>query len=253
MIPATPAVYTGRVAHQRYGKIRNAFTKRLFLTYLDLDALPGQLQGIPLFTARGTALVRFRERDYLDGTSAPLAPRIRDRVAAELGFRPGGPVHFLGHLRTAGWLFNPLVVYYCFDAGELAALVLEVTNTPWGQRHRYVLDARAGVTTATRAKALHVSPFFGMDQTYHFRWVAPGPHVGLHIRVTEGDHTAFVAELTGEQQPLTATTAPRILRRYPLMPLRVTVAIYLQAVRLVVKGVRYFPNPQAGRPKGDYR
>ena len=253
MIPTTPAVYIGRVSHQRFGTVKNAFSKRLFLTYLDLDALPGQLDGVPWFSACGRALARFRERDFLDSTSAPLAPRIRDRVEAELGFRPDGPVHLLAHLRTAGWLFNPLAVYYCFDAGELAALVLEVTNTPWGQRHWYVLDGRCGLTTATRAKAMHVSPFFGMDQTYDFRWRAPGPSVDLRIRVTEGGRTAFVAQLTGEHQPLTATTAPRILRRYPLMPLRVTVAIYLQAVRLVAKGVRYYPNPQTGHRKGDPR
>ena len=139
----TVAIYEGTVRHRRFVPLRE-FAPKLFLAYLDVDALPGSLDRLPLWSARRPAPVRFRRRDFLDGTDRPLGAAVRDLVQARLGRRPTGPVHLLAQLRTFGWLFNPLAVYYCWtaDGRALDAVVLEVTNTPWGERHWYVLDAR---------------------------------------------------------------------------------------------------------------
>ena len=143
------AVYEGTARHRRLTPRAREFAPRLFLAYLDVDALPGSLDGLPGWSARRPALVRFRRRDFLDGRPGPLGDAVRDLVEARLGRRPEGTVHLLAHLRTFGWLFNPLSVYYCRRPdGALDALVLEVTNTPWGERHWYVIDGSAGALGA---------------------------------------------------------------------------------------------------------
>jgi DUF1365 family protein len=73
------------------------------------------------------------------------------------GSAPAGPIRLLTHLRTFGHCFNPVSFYYCFTPQEqLDAVVAEVTSTPWGERHAYVLE-RSGegpVLAASFAKAL---------------------------------------------------------------------------------------------------
>src|ERR1700733_12017890 len=108
------AIYHGTVAHRRFGADAREFTPKLFLAYLDVDALPGSLDEIPLWSARHVAPVRYRRQDFFDGSARPLGESVRDLVEQELGRRPSGSVMVLAHLRTFGWLFNPLAAYYCW-------------------------------------------------------------------------------------------------------------------------------------------
>ena len=218
------AIYEGTVRHRRFAPTLREFAPKLFLAYLDVDALPGSLDHLPLWSARRSAPVRFRSRDFLDGTDRPLAAAVRDLVQARLGRRPTGPVHLLAQLRTCGWLFNPLAVYYCWtpDGRALDAIVLEVTNTPWGQRHWYVLDAHGNPNTTTTAKAMHVSPFLPMDVDYRITWNTPGTELNLRIEVERRSHArlrcrALVAP--HDRHPSRARSP--LLARYPMLPLRV--------------------------------
>ena len=224
--------------HRRFAPTLREFAPKLFLAYLDVDALPGSLDRLPLWSARRPAPVRFRPRDFLDGTDRPLGAAVRDLVQARLGRRPTGPVHLLAQLRTFGWLFNPLAVYYCWtpDGRALDAIVLEVTNTPWGQRHWYVLDAQSNMTTTTTAKAMHVSPFLPMDVDYRITWTVPDAELNLRIEV-ERDHTpVFDAELALRRTTIDRRRAVTVLARYPMLPLRVSAGIYAKAARLFAAG-----------------
>ena len=234
------AIYSGTVRHRRESAVLRSFTPKLFLAYLDVDALPGSLDGVPCWSARRAAPVRFRRRDFLDGGTGPLGPAVRDLVEARLGRRPLGPVFLLAQLRTFGSLFNPLAVYYCWSPGGAAldAVVLEVTNTPWGERHWYVLDAKNNTNTTTTAKAMHVSPFVPMDVDYRITWTVPDAELYLRIEV-ERDHAAvFDAELAMSRTTISRGRAVAILARYPLLPLRISAGIYAKAAGLFARGVR---------------
>ena len=68
--------------------------------------------------------------------------------------------------------------------GELHSVLAEVTNTPWGERHSYLLSDRtpgSAVRGGRFAKQLHVSPFMGMDHLYQARATRPGPTLSVHI------------------------------------------------------------------------
>ena len=188
------------------------------MAYLDLDELPQLLGG--RLVRRRPGLVRFRRRDYLGDPSVPLADAVRDLVG-----EPAPKIRVLTNLRTLGHCFNPVSFYYCFDDAEnLEAVVAEVTNTPWGERHAYVLESRR----SEQDKAMRVSPFMGMEQRYTVSVAPPGPTISVHIESRENDDRAFDATLKLHRRPLRASLGA--LRTLPL--------IYGHAVVLRAKGVR---------------
>jgi DUF1365 family protein len=226
------------------------FAPRLFLAHLDVDALPSTLDGIPGWSARHHAPIHFRRRDFFDGGEWPLGDAVRDLVEQRLGRRPTGPVTLLAHLRAFGWLFNPLSVYYCWQpTGGLDALVLEVTNTPWGDRHWYVVDARDGEQSTTTAKAMHVSPFLPMDVDYHVTWTTPDDELRLRIEVERAGTPVFDADLQLHRVPLDRRRALTMPLRHWLMPLRVSLAIYREAAKLLIRRARFFPHPEREGPR----
>jgi uncharacterized protein len=253
-------LYEGRVVHRRFGSVAHAFSFPLCMVYLDLDELPRVFAGRWLWSTTRPALARFRRRDHLGDPAKPLDRCVRDLVERETGRRPEGPVRLLTQLRHAGYGFTPLSLYYCFerDAERLAAVVAEVTNTPWGERHRYVIGngtapgvssgaaPRARNTLRSRQpKAFHVSPFLGMDLEYRFAVRTPGPRLGLRIANHEGSGACvFAASLALERREITGRSLARALARYPLMTWQGIAGIYWQALRLRRKGASFHPHPR---------
>ncbi len=157
----------------------------------------------------------------------------------------------LAHVRTFGWLFNPLTVYYCWqrELEALDAIVLEVTNTPWHERCWYVFDARDGVNDACARKAMHVSPFLPTDLEYSVSWTKPSSDLGLRIDVVQGDERVFDAELFLRRVPLDRRHALTLLVRHPLAPTRVSAGIYSHALRLFAAGAPTFRHPSRRQRK----
>jgi DUF1365 family protein len=265
----------GTIRHRRFEPVDHAFRYRLFLMYLDLGELPGLLDPYPLFSARRAAPARFRRADFMGDPARPLDECARDAVAAATGARPAGPVRLLTGLRYFGHSFNPVSFYYCFDAaGErVEAVVADVQNIPWGERHPYVLargEQRGTVLSEELEKSFHVSPLMGMDQTYSFRASEPGESLAVHIesrpRAGEtandvdnrrhlrsrrgGAPKTFDATLNLRRRELSRGTLAGLLARYPAMSLQTVAKIYAQSLRLKLKGARYHPHPEGSRPRG---
>jgi DUF1365 family protein len=241
-------LYEGTISHRRHAPLRHELRYPIALLFLDLDELPGVLDGQLLWSARRPALGRFRRSDYLGDPAQPLDQAVRDVVEEQTGARPDGPVRLLTHARTFGHCFNPVSFYYCYDAaGEhVTAVVAEVTNTPWGERHAYVLQRRgAGRVMEDHVdKAFHVSPFMGMDHRYDWRVVEPGPELLVHIDSLREGRKAFDATLTLQRRELGRRTLNRLLWRYPAATLVAGVRIYAHALRLKLKGAPHFPHPE---------
>lgn len=244
------ALYEGTVRHARVVPTEHRFDHRVYLTLLDVDALPGSLDGYPGWSARRAAPSRFRRSDYLDGTERPLGDAVRDLVEQRLGRRPGGQVLMLTNLRTWGWTFNPITVYWCLDAGGAAdAVVLEVTNTPWGERTFYVLDALAGPEHVV-AKTMHVSPFLDSELTYRIRAEVPERSLLVRIEVLRDGQLVLDTSLAARRTPFTRRRALGVLVRQPLMTWRVSAAIHLQALHLWRKHVPVQPHTNRSSQRG---
>ena len=241
------AIYDGTIRHRRYADRHNEFEHGIALAYVDLDELPSLLGG--RLVGRGPKVVRFRRDDYLGDPAEPLSESVRSLVAERTGERPDGPVRLLTQLRSFGHCFNPVSFYYCFDSADerLQAVVAEVTNTPWGERHAYAIGqepaAAGGVIRGQSEKVLHVSPFMSMDQRYSWRVAAPGPTLSVHIENHRAGELAFDATLSLRRRELTPRTLAEATLRYPAATGRVLALIYAHAVALKLKGVPVQPHP----------
>ncbi|HXC23726.1 MAG TPA: DUF1365 domain-containing protein [Solirubrobacteraceae bacterium] len=247
------ALYRGSVRHRRFDVRAREFRYRLALAYIDLDELPALLGGKLVASRPGPA--RFRRRHYLGDEYVPLADAVRELVSAQAGLRPSGPIRLLTNLSSFGHCFNPVSFYYCMDAAaeSVEAVVAEVTNTPWGERHAYVLargredcSPAGAVLAGNSTKALHVSPFMGMDQRYEWRASVPGETLSVHIASSRKGDLTFDATLSLRRQELTRATLARMSARYPASALRMLAMIYAQAARLKLNGVPVHPHPRQG-------
>jgi len=242
------AIYEGTIRHRRVAERAHEFRYGLAMAYVDLDEVDDVIGG--RLTRARPGITRFRRSDYLGDPSVPLIDSVRALVAERLGAAPQGPVRLLTHLRGFGHCFNPVSFYYCFapDGEQLETIVAEVTNTPWGERHAYVLSRAEGTDGAVLGgsfdKALHVSPFMGMDQRYAWRAPAPGSTLSLHIESSEHGTRAFDATLKLQRRPLDRRTLARITARYPAATLRMLALIYAHGLALKLKGVAVKPHPR---------
>ncbi|HWG10912.1 MAG TPA: DUF1365 domain-containing protein [Rhodanobacteraceae bacterium] len=248
------AVYEGTVEHRRSSPHPHAFRYRIAQLYLDLDEIDRVFARRWLWSVDRRNLAEFRRADYLGPAHVPLAEAVRDCVQAATGARPQGPIRLLTHLRYAGAIFNPVSFYYCFaaDGITLDTIVAEITNTPWLQRHAYVLPC----ATASRhgrllgwefAKAFHVSPFMPMDRHYDWRFGAPGEELVVHMDVLRDGAREFDAMLHLRRRALDGASLARVLWRYPLMTAQVVGAIYWQALRLWLKRAPFHAYPRTLR------
>ncbi|MBJ7519158.1 MAG: DUF1365 domain-containing protein [Solirubrobacteraceae bacterium] len=235
------AIYEGRVAHHRREPIDHAFSYPICMLLMDLDEL-ALLDAHPLWSTSRPAPGRFRREDHLGDPAVPLADAVRDEVERQTGTRPDGPVRMLHTPRTFGHAFNPVRFYYCGDPADV--VLAEVTNTPWGERHSYVLDPDGGQAD----KVFHVSPFMDMEHEYTWRLSEPGErlHVEISSDGTSTGRRAFDATLALQRRPLDRPGLTRVLTRYPASTVTTLVRIYAQALRLKLKGAPYFPHPATG-------
>jgi DUF1365 family protein len=250
--PLASAVYEGWVRHRRYAPHAHAFRYRMAQLYIDLAELDRLFAGRWLWSVGRRNLAEFRRSDYLGPTEQPLEEAVRARVAAVTGQRPAGPIRMLTHLRYGGYSFNPVTFYYCFagpDEDEPETIVAEITNTPWRERHAYVLDrptaTRSGRTLGWQfAKDFHVSPFMPMEREYLWRFTPPAEELQVHMQVLRGQALEFDATLQLKRRALNAAALRRVLWRYPLMSAQVSGAILWQALRLRLKRNPFYDHPK---------
>jgi len=138
-------LYVGHIQHRRHAPRVNHFRYRIYMTLLDLDELPTLFDRFWLWSAKHPSLAWFRRKDFHGDSAQSLSDAVRDTVKQHTGTRPIGPIRLLTHLRYFGYSFNPVSFYYVYDAADtrVETIVAEITNTPWKQRHCYVLSTSA--------------------------------------------------------------------------------------------------------------
>lgn len=254
MIAGDAALCPGVAWHARSEPVENEFEQRVSYAWLDPDHPEGLTDGHPLWSCRRPSPARFRAADYGTGGPTSLARQVRDDIAEALGTTPTGSIRMLTQIRRWGWLFNPITVYVAWgdDPATPVAVVLEVTNTPWKERHRYVaaLDSNLDGSrfSAEVRKVLHVSPF--LDESQRYRLVIASGNdesspIDLSIDVLDAESGEPVIRTMLSVERRRADR--RSLRAALLTPLpthRVSAGIHIQAARLWRKGAPFIAHPR---------
>ena len=247
-------IYEGTIRHRRFRPRPNIFRYRLFFMFLDLSELPAVFQLHPLWSNEQLNVACLRRRDHFGDPKLSLELAVRSLVEEQLGSRPRGPIRLLTHLRYFGLCFNPASFYYCYDSADtrVETIVVEIHNTPWGERHCYVLGLEQNEHPLKNwrrhrfAKVFHVSPFIHMNIDYDWRFCEPGDVIRVHMIDIEGGQTLFDASLALKRHAINRQALSRVLIKYPLVTLKVTTMIYWQALRLLMKRTPFFTHPQKG-------
>lgn len=239
------ALYAGTLMHSRRTPAQNVFTYPICYLLLDLDELSELERRLALFSVNRSNVVTLHDRDHFDGR--PL----KQAVLGLVGDPSVERVLMLTLPRLLGYVFNPVTFYWCYDrSGQLACMVAELNNT-FGERHAEVL--RGPGPSYEQDKHLHVSPFFGLDQSYEYAFSAPGDQVWARIHVRENGSRPLTAVFHGRRRELTNRSLGGALMRYPLQPHRVTALIHWQAAKLVRKGVPFHHKPPFVPGEGSVR
>jgi len=246
-MPAT-CLYFGNVMHARLRPFRHRFAYGVFSMLVDLAELPEIETRSRLFGYNRARLFSFHDADHGARDGTKVLDWVRARLAeAGLG-HAGARVFALCFPRILGYTFNPLTVYFAYDAaGRLGALLYEVKNT-FGDQHGYLIPVAAGRDAASpvvqrAAKRFHVSPFIGMRADYRFRVDEPEERLALLIRQDVPEGELLVASQTARRVEWSDAALLRAFFRYPLLTAKVMGAIHWEAFRLWIKGAKYHPRP----------
>lgn len=246
------ALYRGEVTHRRLRPREHRLRYRVFWLLLDLAELDEIDAKLPLLSRNRFNLLGFHDRDHGDGSTTPLLDQVQLHLSRAGVDIQGGVVRLLTMPRVLGYVFNPISLYYCHAAdGRLEAVIYEVSST-FGERHAYVLPVdgqTAGEATFRQEarKALHVSPFMGMDMHYAFHGRAPDDQMALKIDGSDGDGLLIVAAMTGRRHALTDGAILRAALAMPFLTLKVVTAIHWEALKLWLKRVPLHPAPSPDR------
>jgi DUF1365 family protein len=249
------ALYRGWVSHRRLLPRAHGFRYRMGMLYLDLSEQP-QVLGLSWLAGQSRwAAFAFRETDYLPHATRKgvlLSDAVRQRVEQALGYAPQGRICLLTQPRSWGLSFNPISLFYCFEAdGSLAAILCEVSNTPWRERYHYVLPTHpSGESRHRVAKSFHVSPFLPLDLQYRMRFSAPGQKLHVTMQDWQAEEKIFEAGLGLERIELTRQSLHRHLLDFPWMTGKTLLGIYWQALRLLLKRLPLFSHKAAN---GEFR
>ena len=240
-------LYTGQVSHTRFRPRRHSFRYWLCMALVPVGE-NGPTDPRPLFWR---LLFPLRTRDHLRGVAVNggLRTRLSALVRERIGLDPEGDIFLLTGFGLFFHRFNPASFYFCLDAaGAVECLVVEVTNTPWGEQFHYVLDAR-DQKNAERLffscdKTFHVSPFMPMDTRYLWSVATQGETMAIHIGVGHGESTLFTAALDMKRRAFSHRQLIVCLLRQPLMSIQTLVRIHWQAFRLWLKAAPFYPHPR---------
>ena len=237
------AIYQGYVYHNRYFPKKHAFSYKIFLLWLNLDEIPEIEQKISGFSTNFWSPLRFKREDYLGDPALPLKQSVLQKMSHLAKEELSGEIFLLGQVRTFGLYFSPVNFYYLrHKNGHFSHLLAEVSNTPWDQRHCYLVDLDEQKDCP---KMFHVSPFNPMDMQYKWKISQPQQKLTLSLSCHK-DTKHFVASLKLIRKELNSSSLTRVLLSIPSMTLKTVFGIYWQALKLFLKRLPVYANPTQG-------
>lgn len=241
------ALYPGTVLHARVRPRRHRLRYSIFWMLFDLDELERLDRDHRLFAHNRAGLLSFHDHDHGERDGLPLRPWA-ERMMRQAGVAPdGGRIEVLCMPRVLNHVFNPISVWFCRDRAERLKVVIYEVNNTFGERHSYaiaVADPDAEVIEQGCDKAFYVSPLMQMDLAYAFRVRPPGRKASVAIAASDREGPVLTASFSGQRREISDRALFAVWLAHPLLSLKVLAGIHWEALRILLKGVRFHPNPR---------
>lgn len=236
-------LYECRVTHMRVKPIKNGFAHNLFMFYLDLDEIDGLNQKIPIFGHNRFNIYSFYDADHIPLTRGTLRENLETFLRSKGITGEIGRVMMLSHMRTWGYVFNPLTVYFCFDKnGGPVCAVPEIGNT-FGEIKTFVLKNETlsgGSFHQTQEKFYYISPFSALDVFLEFDFRIPDERLDIRVDDVQDREKILYASLSGRRKELNMKNLLWYSLKFPLMTLQVIFLIHLHALIIYLRRVPFF-------------
>ena len=191
------------------------------------------------------AIYRFNSKNYLrhNTSNISLANKVCQQVR-ELGGNLNGDeqVFLLGQLSNLGLYFSPLNLYLVVQNEDCRYILAEVSNTPWNERHYYLLDRSKPEIISE--KKFHVSPFFNLDQEYHWNFKLDEDKLHFSIDTYENNEKVFSAGYHCNLVEFKSAGFMASVLKSPLNVYKILAGIYFEALRIFFKKIPFVPYPR---------
>lgn len=267
MAALNSCLYECQVYHRRLAPKPHNFQNRTFFFYLDLDELPQLENRFQWFKSGRRAFYEFRESDHLPTSVGGSLKERAIQAFQEHGLQDElqksiAKIGLLTNMRTLGYVFNPISLYFAFDnAGRCLGSLAQVENTFREMKVFPILNAADNQIysfSSERIKYFYVSPYSQLDQRFRFQVSPPGDNIHCQVSSLAGEQTLLDSGFRGEKHPLTDGQLLRLSLRYPLMTWQVIALIHwhalilwLKRLPLHLKEAQPFNQRQVLRPRHD--
>lgn len=232
------------IVHRRYGKIKHFFKYKVPCIFLDLDEVEIIKAKSIIFSINSFNLFSFNEKDHGYRDERSIKEYITQSLKKYNISFSNLKIKILCFPRIFGYVFNPLSVLYCYNENKLIAIFYEVKNTS-NEQHTYVFVN--GDNTNQKSlkhqcnKDFYVSPFIGMKGKYLFTNKLTKEYINIVIDLyNTNNQKILMASQSGKFIDFKASKLLKYNLINPLLGLKIMMAILFEAVRIILKGGKYY-------------
>ena len=232
-------IYNGLVTHTRFKPVKHFLKYRTFSILVDLDEIEELDKNNLIFSYNRFNIFSFYNKDHGDRNGKSLKRWVFNKIK-KLKIKPNiDKIKLLCYPRIFGYVFNPLSIFYCYKNQTLRAIFYEVKNT-FNEQHTYVFKINNSQRVKQSCKKkFYVSPFMDMNTFYDFKLNKPNKKLFVSIKQTDKKGLILTAVQTGERKEFNLKQLLTNFLKYPLMTVKIIVAIHFEAFLLWKKGAIY--------------
>ena len=237
-------LFEGLVMHKRFRPFKHSFKYKI--TYFWFDIF--KIKNFFLFKLNKISLFSFFDKDH-----GPIKEKrsLLRYFKKELKKKSINDVVFIKAMclpRIIGYAFNPISVFVCFNTNKKAsAIIFEVSNT-FRERHAYLCRIKKGNKNYFFInKKLYVSPFFKVEGNYKIKFSVDRSLLHLFIIYEIKNQKVFEASFIGNFKDMTEFNLLKVFFLRTVQNIKVTFGIYIQALKLFVKGAKYIKRPRKNK------